>query len=340
MFQQLQNLTRSVISDKIDQIYEPVADELERTEQRLQEFFDDEPKDLIRRTSSYLPEAGGKRIRPALVMLFARASDQLESSYDYVQAAAAVEIIHNATLIHDDVVDEARMRRGVESVNSQWDNKTAVLVGDYLYSRALDEIVQLGRGDVVAEITRSTREMSRGELISLDEQINLDVSRERYFEIIQQKTGSLMRAASFVGAADAGDSLEEAARTYGMKFGLAFQIVDDIIDLLSNEEEAGKNSFQDLAKGKLTLPIIEALQASENGYREKVRDIMSTTSKLEEQRDQLLPLIREADGFQQAGQVAKDYAREAREALACFSEDNPAVESLRVMCDYVVQRNY
>ncbi len=339
MLEQLKGLSRNLISEKIDRIYAPIEEPLERAENRLKTFFDDEPRDLIRRASQYLSEAGGKRIRPALVMLFAHASGRQDSGYNYPLAAAAVEIIHNATLIHDDVVDEAYLRRGVETVNEQWDNKTAVLVGDYLYSRALDEIVGLGRTDVVAELTRATRQMSRGELVSLDDQLDLDVTREEYFDIIRQKTASLMRAASFVGAAGSSAEREQAARTYGEKFGLAFQIIDDIIDLLSNDQEAGKNSFQDLARGKLTLPLIEAMQTSENGRREEVRTIMEEPMKLEQRRERLMPIIREGNGFERAGEVARGFAEEAHGALAVFP-DNPSARSLRKMCEYVVRRNF
>jgi len=339
IFDRLASLSKENIALKIEAIYEPIASELEETESILNNFFDDEPRDLIRRASRYLPEAGGKRIRPALVLLFARATGQIDSDYDYKKAAAAVELIHNATLIHDDVVDDAELRRGVNTINEKWDNKTAVLVGDYLYSRALDEIEKLGNESVVAELTRATYAMSRGELISLSDQRTVDVSRNEYLRIIDHKTASLMGAACFAGAVEAGDAINEQARDYGCYFGRAFQIVDDIMDLLSDSDTAGKTAFKDLEKGKLTLPVIEALQSSENGRRDEIESIMTDSLTLEERRSRLLPIIRETEGFSRAGETAEKYASKAADCLNDLPS-NPATDSLRSMCEYVVKRNF
>lgn len=339
IFERMASLSKKLISEKIDRIYRPVSAEMEQMEQRLDHFFDDEPRDLIRQASAYLPQAGGKRIRPALVMLFARSTGMFDTEYDYITASSAVELIHNATLIHDDVVDEAELRRGVATVNEEWDNKTAVLVGDYLYSRALDEIEQLGKNRVVGELTRATRSMSRGELISLSDQRAVDVSREQYFEIIDHKTASLMSAACFLGTAGSSGDYEESARDYGRYFGRAFQIVDDIMDLLSDSDTAGKTAFKDLEKGKLTLPVIEAVQSSENGSQREIETIMSDGLTLGERRNRLLPIIRETNGFARAGETAQKYAQKASDALRDFP-DNDATESLRLMCEYVVKRNF
>lgn len=339
IFEQLQSISKELVAEKIQEIYEPISREMEETESRLEHFFDDEPRHLIRRASQYLPNAGGKRIRPALVLLFAKSSGQYGRDYDYPHAAAAVELIHNATLIHDDVVDDARLRRGVETLNEKWDNKTAVLVGDYLYSRALDEIERLGDNQVVGELTRATRAMSRGELISLSDQLEIEITREKYFEIIRHKTGSLMSAACFTGSSGSSRHLEESARRYGHYFGLAFQVVDDIIDLLSGSETAGKNAFKDLEKGKLTLPVIEAIQMSGNGQLNEIRSILENPMSLEDRRNRLLPIIHETNGFSRAGQYARDFARNAQEQLEPFP-DNRATRSLRRMCEYVVKRNF
>lgn len=339
IFDRLASMSKESITEKIEQIYAPVSAELSEMEERLTTLFDDEPRSLIRRASQYLPNAGGKRIRPALVLLFARATGTLDSDYDYLTAASAVELIHNATLIHDDVVDEAELRRGVNSVNEEWDNKTAVLVGDYLYSRALDEIEQLGIPDVVGELTRATYAMSRGELISLSDQRNVDVSREEYFDIIDHKTASLMGAACYTGAVEGTQAQAEAAREYGRYFGRAFQIVDDIMDLLSDSETAGKTAFKDLEKGKLTLPIIEAVQTSSNGKRDEIQSIMNDGLSLEERRERLIPILHETDGFSRAGETARQYAQRASDCLDEFPEGD-ATESLRLMCEYVVNRNF
>ncbi|MFB6356212.1 MAG: polyprenyl synthetase family protein [bacterium] len=338
MIEQWASLSKDWIHKQIEEIYEPVQSELNDTEQIIQSFFDDEPRELIRSASQYLAGAGGKRIRPALVLLFAKASGNITNSYDHPRAAASVEYIHNATLIHDDVVDEAELRRGVRSVNEKWDNKTAVLIGDYLYSRALDEITQLGNWEIVAELTKATRSMSRGELISLNDQIDVDISREKYFEIIEHKTASLMSAACFAGAA--GDEQKQgAARVYGENFGLAFQIFDDIIDLLSESDTAGKNAFKDLEKGKLTLPLIEAISVNQNGARARIEGVLDNTSTLAERRNELLPIIKENNGFKRSAEVAAQYAEKAKDSIDVFPE-SPAKQSLQNMCDYVVNRNF
>ena len=217
---------------------------------------------LVAEIAAYLVQAGGKRLRPLLVLLAARACG--DSSQNPVKLAVAIEFLHTAMLLHDDVVDESTLRRGRRTANAEWGNAASVLVGDFLHSRAFELMVELGCIDVMALISKATNGIAEGEVQQLTLLQNTSISEADYLEVIYRKTALLFEVAAESGAVLGGANASEAAayREYGRHLGLAFQLMDDWLDYEGTAQELGKNTGDDLAEGKVTLPIILALKAA------------------------------------------------------------------------------
>jgi len=217
---------------------------------------------LVAEIAAYLVQAGGKRLRPLLVLLAARACG--DSSQNPVKLAVAIEFLHTAMLLHDDVVDESTLRRGRRTANAEWGNAASVLVGDFLHSRAFELMVELGCIDVMALISKATNGIAEGEVQQLTLLQNTSISEADYLEVIYRKTALLFEVSAESGAVLGGANASEAAayREYGRHLGLAFQLMDDWLDYEGTAQELGKNTGDDLAEGKVTLPIILALKAA------------------------------------------------------------------------------
>ena len=217
---------------------------------------------LVAEIAAYLVQAGGKRLRPLLVLLAARSCG--DSSQHPVKLAVAIEFLHTAMLLHDDVVDESTLRRGRRTANAEWGNAASVLVGDFLHSRAFELMVELGNIDVMALISKATNGIAEGEVQQLTLLQNTSTSEADYLEVIYRKTALLFEVSAESGAVLGGASASEAAayREYGRHLGLAFQLMDDWLDYEGSAQDLGKNTGDDLAEGKVTLPIILALKAA------------------------------------------------------------------------------
>jgi octaprenyl-diphosphate synthase len=218
---------------------------------------------LINQLSHYIIGSGGKRLRPLLALLVARACGYAGNKH--IDAAAIVEFIHTATLLHDDVVDESDMRRGKQTANNVWGNQAAVLVGDFLYSRSFEMMVAIGSMRVMEILSTATNTIAEGEVLQLLNCHDPDTTEARYMEVIHSKTAKLFEAACQLGAVLAGldAAQEQAMARYGMHLGTAFQLVDDVLDYTADAAEMGKNVGDDLAEGKPTLPLIIAMQRSD-----------------------------------------------------------------------------
>ena len=217
---------------------------------------------LVAEIAAYLVQAGGKRLRPLLVLLAARSCG--DSSPHPIKLAVAIEFLHTAMLLHDDVVDESTLRRGRRTANAEWGNAASVLVGDFLHSRAFELMVELGNIDVMALISKATNGIAEGEVQQLTLLQNTSTSEADYLEVIYRKTALLFEVSAESGAVLGGASASEAAayREYGRHLGLAFQLMDDWLDYEGSAQDLGKNTGDDLAEGKVTLPIILALKAA------------------------------------------------------------------------------
>ncbi len=230
---------------------------------------------LISQMGAYIIGAGGKRLRPRLVLISALAHDYRGEHHQNV--AAIIEFIHTATLLHDDVVDSSAMRRGQDTANAVWGNEAAVLVGDFLYSRAFEMMVEVGQMRVMEILSAATNTIAAGEVMQLLNIGEVDVSVERYMEVIGAKTAKLFEAATQLGAvlANVDSDTERAMAGYGSHLGIAFQLIDDALDYTADSAELGKNCGDDLAEGKPTLPLIYAMQDGDEQTRQLVRQALS-----------------------------------------------------------------
>ena len=243
------------------QLFGPVASDFKAINELIESSLHSRVP-LVAEIAAYLVQAGGKRLRPLLVLLAARSCG--DSSPHPVKLAVAIEFLHTAMLLHDDVVDESTLRRGRRTANAEWGNAASVLVGDFLHSRAFELMVELGNIDVMALISKATNGIAEGEVQQLTLLQNTSTSEADYLEVIYRKTALLFEVSAESGAVLGGASASEAAayREYGRHLGLAFQLMDDWLDYEGSAQDLGKNTGDDLAEGKVTLPIILALKAA------------------------------------------------------------------------------
>lgn len=266
---------------------------------------------LIMQVGHYLVEGGGKRLRPLVCLLAARATGY--TGEQHVPAAAIIEMLHTATLIHDDVVDESDLRRGRATVNSAWNNATAVLVGDFLISRAFQLIVSL-KSQAISEImSDSTCIIAEGEVLQLINQRDPDTTEARYMDVIYGKTAQLFVAATETGAVLGNESYRTAMKDYALHFGAAFQIIDDVMDYTSSAEVMGKNLGDDLAEGKPTLPLIQAMKILSADKAQLIRDAIKTGGL--EHLDAILTAVNESGALDYCRQRATEESALAIKAL-------------------------
>lgn len=294
---------------------------------------------LIPELSRYLIEAGGKRVRPMITVAAANMLGPCEQPP--VLLAAAVEFIHTATLLHDDVVDESGMRRGKVAANLVWSNASSVLVGDFLFARSFSLMVEAGSMKALGVLSAAASTIAEGEVRQLSAVKDLGVSVETYMEIIDAKTAALFAAAAEVAGIVAGRPLveEEALRTYGRELGLAFQLVDDALDYGGAASKLGKSVGDDFREGKVTLPVALCLQAATGDEAAFWQRTIAETDQREGDFEQALAYISRHGSLRATLDQARDHARRAREALEIFP-DNAWRTALGDLADFVVERAY
>ncbi|MFQ3622490.1 MAG: polyprenyl synthetase family protein, partial [Acetobacteraceae bacterium] len=295
------------------------------------------PVELIPRLAAHIVAAGGKRLRPLLTLASARMCGYRGTRH--VNLAACVEFIHTATLLHDDVVDESALRRGLASANAVFGNKASVLVGDFLFSRSFELMVEDGALPVLAILSRASATIAEGEVLQLVTQNDLATTEERYLDVIRGKTAALFAAATRIGAVVAGRPAEEEAalETYGTALGLAFQLVDDLLDYAADERRLGKTVGDDFREGKVTLPVLLAYARGDEGERAFWR---RTIEDLEQGPNDLataIGLMRRHGAFEETARRARKLAGEAKAALAIFA-DGPEKRALADVADFAVAR--
>jgi octaprenyl-diphosphate synthase len=293
---------------------------------------------LIDSIGQYICCGGGKRIRPAILLL----SSQM-CGYDGsigARLGAVIEMIHSATLVHDDIIDNASVRRGRTSVNAQWGNEVTVLMGDWLYMTSFRLALGERHFKVLDVLIEATRKMIEGELIQLTFNGNLDITEEQHLDISMRKTAFLFSACSQLGAVlgSAEAKMEELLRLYGLNVGLAFQMVDDVLDLTSNENTLGKPVGSDLKEGKLTLPLIYLMRDGEPHHRELVQKVLCDNDLDAAGRDEIIHLVREYRTADRVLEKAHDYAQKARTCLRDFPSSK-ARDALLAIPDYIVERD-
>src|SRR4051812_21594775 len=290
---------------------------------------------LINQVAEHIIGGGGKRLRPMLVLLAAQACDY--RGRDHVLLAAVIEFIHTATLLHDDVVDESDLRRGRETANALWGNAASVLVGDFLYSRSFQMMVELDRMRVMQILADTTNLIAEGEVLQLLNIGNPDTDEAAYLKVIERKTAVLFAAATRLGAvlAELPSEQEEALAHYGLALGFAFQIADDVLHYVSDAGTLGKNLGDDLAEGKPTLPLIYAIEKSAPGEADALKRAITNGGL--DALDEVLATIRETGALDFARDRARRYAQSARDALGVLPRSD-ASDALAVLADYAIDR--
>lgn len=320
----------------IDEIRSPISDELKAFDRFFKEAMRSKVG-LIDLIARYIIRQKGKRVRPILVLLSAKACGEItESTY---RGATLVEILHTATLIHDDVVDDADTRRGLASINAVWKNKIAVLMGDYLLARGL--LLSLERNDYLFLHSTSTavKRMSEGELLQIQKSRQLDITEETYLRIIGDKTASLFSTCTEIGASSATDDPEKRRllKEFGENVGMAFQIRDDLLDYLGRKSIIGKPTGTDMKEKKLTLPLIYALTHAQRKDSRLVLKIIKNGAKQKEIQ-WVVDFVENNGGIEYALAKAEQYALLARQNLASFP-DSDAKEALLQFVDFVMERS-
>ena len=321
---------------ELEQIREPVTDELRRLDEVIVARLASDVV-LVNQVSQYIVGAGGKRLRPLSVVLAARACGYRGTRH--VEAAAVIEFIHTATLLHDDVVDGSGLRRGRHTANEVFGNQASVLVGDYLYSRAFQMMVDLGDMRIQGVMADATNTIAMGEVLQLMNAHDPDTSEQSYLEVIYRKTAKLFEAGAQTAAilAQASPAVEQAMLAYGRHLGTAFQLVDDALDYRADRTELGKNLGDDLAEGKPTLPLIYALSraAPEDAARLRAAIERGGLDNLEA----ITLMIESSGGLEYTARLAQREKDLAIEALADLP-DSAHTRSLRALADFAVSRTH
>ena len=321
---------------QLEEIRALVADDLQRVDQTIVQRLASDIV-LVNQVSQYIIGGGGKRLRPLSVVLAARACGH--QGQKHVPAAAIIEFIHTATLLHDDVVDSSEMRRGRDTANHVFGNEASVLVGDYLYSRAFQMMVELGDLRIQEVMANATNTIAEGEVLQLMNAHDPETTEQRYLEVIYRKTAKLFEAGAQMAAILSGSprEIEQAMIDYGRHLGTAFQLVDDALDYRATAEELGKNLGDDLAEGKPTLPVIYALAHAHAAEAARLRDAIETGGI--DDLDQITRLIETSGGLEYTARMARREKELAVEALGSLPASKYR-DALVSLADFAVARTY
>jgi len=296
--------------------------------------------ELVQKMTSYHLDTGGKRLRALLTLGSAKMCGYSKGTRD-VNLAACVELIHSATLMHDDVIDNGSLRRGKKTLNKIWDNHSSVLVGDYLLSRCFEMIVEDGNLEVLKLLSSTSSKIAQGELLQLQHQSEIDMLEETYLKIISAKTAELFAASTKVGAilSDMKDKEKKALEFYGRNLGLTFQIADDTLDYNSELKLFGKKIGKDFYEGKVTLPIILLFQKANNQEKETLKDIFSKNTRDESELNYSLSLIKKYNVIKACYQKAEHYINLASNSLSVFNECEEK-NILENLTSFSLERNF
>ncbi len=320
----------------IEQIKQPILDEMELFESKFKESMATKVP-LLNRITQYIVRRKGKQMRPMFVFLVAKMVSGGRFEERTYRGASVIELIHTATLVHDDVVDESNKRRGFFSVNALWKNKIAVLVGDFLLSKGLLLSIDNNDFDILKLISVAVREMREGELLQIEKARRLDITEAVYFEIIRQKTATLIAACCGIGAASVGSSDEEIEkmRLFGERIGIAFQIKDDLFDY--TDAKIGKPTGIDIKEQKMTLPLIYVLNNCTNEERDWLIKSVKKYHNDKKRVKEIIAFVKEKGGIEYAIEKMNEYQTKALELLQTYP-DSPYKDGLLTMVNYVIER--
>jgi len=294
---------------------------------------------IISTIGEYLLLSGGKRFRAKLLLLSAKLCGYQGDRH--ISMASLIEFIHTATLLHDDVVDRAELRRGMNSANAIWGNEASVLVGDFLFTKCFSLMVENGNWKILQTMSKATTLLAEGELMELLKTNDLTLSEETYLSIVARKTASLISAATQIGAilGEVSEEKEKALFSFGRDVGMAFQLIDDNLDYTSKEEEFGKKIGTDLQEGKITLPLIHTLSQCDSKEKAMIEKIVQSDPITPEDFSQVVELIEKYKGIQYTFDKAKRFIENAKQELRIFNPSKEK-EALTAMADYVLERRW
>tara|TARA_R110001583_G_scaffold50469_5_gene157541 strand:- start:9487 stop:10464 length:978 start_codon:yes stop_codon:yes gene_type:complete len=320
----------------VEQIKQPILQEMELFESKFRESMVSKVP-LLNRITHYIVRRKGKQMRPMFVFLVAKMVSNGNFEERTYRGASVIELIHTATLVHDDVVDDSNRRRGFFSINALWKNKIAVLVGDFLLSKGLLLSIDNNDFDILKLISIAVREMSEGELLQIEKARKLDITEEIYFEIIRQKTATLIAACCGIGAASVGSNTEEIEkmRNFGELIGIAFQIKDDLFDY--TDAKIGKPTGIDIKEQKMTLPLIYTLNNCSAKEKKWLINSVKNHNRDKKRVKEVISFVKEKGGIEYTISKMEAYKSSALEILNTYP-DSPYKESLAIMVNYVIER--
>ena len=292
--------------------------------------------DLISQMSQYIINSGGKRIRPLLLLLCANATNY--DGNNHLSMAVVIELIHTATLLHDDVVDQSSIRRGQETANELWGNAPSVLVGDFLYSRAFEIMVEPESMTIMKILSKATNQISEGEVLQLLNIKNAKVTQSEYFSVIERKTACLFKAACQIAAilSESNKNIVDALGVFGMHLGNAFQIIDDTLDYESNSLIIGKEIGDDLSEGKLTLPMIYALEKTNGSEKKLLSNAIENADS--SNIEKIVEILLDVNAFKYSRKIAGEQSEQALQALEIIPNSD-YTSALRLLCELSLERN-
>ncbi len=295
---------------------------------------------LVNKVTHHILNSGGKRIRPLLLIISAHLCNYLDKERIYL-AGGVVEFIHTATLLHDDVIDNAEIRRGIAPARILWGNQASILVGDYLYTLALSHAVQMDNFEINDLLATTCLRMAEGETLQLSHNGDLNLTEATYLEIIEYKTAMLISASCRLGAiiAKAPEAKKDALSRFGKNIGIAFQVADDTLDYVADGDRLGKSLGEDLKEGKITLPLLHLLHHCKKEDRRWLNAVMDAERFEQDDLKKVIALMQSHGSIDYAVKKAQGYTEDAKAALAVFP-DSPQRRSLMTIADYVVQRDY
>jgi octaprenyl-diphosphate synthase len=322
---------------RVERLLEPIAPKLQLVEDELRRNFESKIQ-TIGDVGDHILAGGGKRLRPALLLLVSKMLRY--EGYRDVIYGAVIEFIHTATLVHDDIIDEAEIRRGRTSINYRWGNNLTVLVGDYIFMHSMSMALAEGNLEILRLLSNVTIRMIEGEILGQEQNGRADLTLDDYFDVVNRKTAALFGACCRIPAYLT--ELPEAQATslfnYGFNLGICFQLIDDLLDFTSSTEVLGKPALSDLKEGKITLPLILAMPCATPAEREKVARIASVKSFDGVAPEEILDIVNKYDTLEKTRAYARDYADRARAALVPFP-DSDAKETLELALDFVMERD-
>ena len=325
------------IKNSVDDLQLYFAQDMQAVDKLINSYITSNVTPVISELSNHLINAGGKRLRPLLTLA---ASDLCNySGASHIKLAAAIEFIHTATLLHDDVVDESFQRRGKPTANILWDNQSSVLVGDYLFSKSFQLMVETDSLKVLSILADASSTISEGEILQLSAVRNIKTDESTYFKIIEGKTAALFAAATEVGAviSNVEDKEADALANFGKALGISFQITDDLLDYVGSEEVLGKNIGDDFKEGKVTLPLIKAISKSSKEEKRFWEEVINKGMQKSSDLEHALLLMRQHNVFDETRSEAIKWSKKARNYLDIFPESKTKV-ILQELTSFVVER--